>query len=128
MKEWEETVGLLKQNIHLLKTYTGIRFIPVDEGPGEIIDGVLFVLDGFGDDFGVEMVMKAVIQMRLDGQRLVQELLKEVLFRRLAKDHAFPVGILVRTTRSTAHLDGVEVGRWKRRGGMEVGWKENGGQ
>ena len=83
--------------------------LPVDEGPSEIVDGVLLVFDGFGDDFGVEVIVEAVIEMRLDRQRLVKELLEEVLLGGLAENHAFAVGILVRATRAAAHLQRINL-------------------
>lgn len=51
----------------------------VKERPGEVIHGVLLVLHRLGDDLGVEVVVEAVVQVRLHRQRLVQELLEEVL-------------------------------------------------
>lgn len=51
----------------------------VEERPGQVVDGVLLVLHGLGDNLGVEVVMEAVIQVRLHRQRLVQELFEEVL-------------------------------------------------
>lgn len=51
----------------------------VQEGPGQVVHGVLLVLDGLGDDLSVEVVVHAVVQVRLHRQRLVQELLEEIL-------------------------------------------------
>ena len=54
----------------------------VQEGPGEVVHSVLLVLDGLGDDLGVEVVVHAVVQVRLHWQRLIQELLEEILWER----------------------------------------------
>ena len=35
----------------------------VQEGPGQVVHGVLLVLDGLGDDLGVEVVVHAVVQV-----------------------------------------------------------------
>lgn len=51
----------------------------VEECPRQIVHGVLLVLHGLGDNLSVEMVVEAVVQVRLHWQRLVQELLEEVL-------------------------------------------------
>jgi len=37
----------------------------IEEGPCQVVDGILLVLDGSRHNLGVEMVMKTVIQMRL---------------------------------------------------------------
>ena len=54
----------------------------------------MLVFDGFGDDFGVEVIVKAVIEMRLDRQRLVKELLEEVLLGCLTEEDALCISIL----------------------------------
>lgn len=54
----------------------------VEERPRQVVHGVLLVLHRLGDDLGVEVVVEAVIQVRLHRQRLVQELLEEVLSRK----------------------------------------------
>lgn len=54
----------------------------VQEGPGEVVHSVLLVLDGLGDDLGIEVVMHTVVQVRLHRQRLIQELLEEILWER----------------------------------------------
>lgn len=54
----------------------------VQEGPGEVVHSVLLVLNGLGDDLGIEVVMHAVVQVRLHRQRLIQELLEEILWER----------------------------------------------
>jgi len=64
---------------------------PVEEGPCEIINGVLFVLNGFGHNFSVEVIVKAVVQVTFDGQWLVQELFVKVLLRRLAKQNTLAI-------------------------------------
>ena len=42
---------------------------PIKEGPGDVVHSVLLVLDGFGHHLGIEMVVKEVVQMRLEGDR-----------------------------------------------------------
>ena len=54
----------------------------VEERPGQVVHGVLLVLHSLGDDLSIEVVMEAVVQVRLHRQRLVQELLEEVLSRK----------------------------------------------
>lgn len=54
----------------------------VQEGPGKIVYGILLVLHCLGDYLSIEVVMKTVIQMRFNWQRLIKELLKEVLIQR----------------------------------------------
>lgn len=51
----------------------------VQKRPCQVVHGVLFVLNSLCDDLGIEMVMEAVVQVRLHRQRLVKELFKEVL-------------------------------------------------
>ncbi len=54
----------------------------VEECPRQVVHGVLLVLHSLGDDLGVEVVVEAVVQVRLHWQRLIQELLEEVLLRK----------------------------------------------
>ena len=58
----------------------------VEEGPGEEVDSVLLVGDVLGDNGGVEVVVEELVQVRLDGQRLVDELLEELLLARVGKN------------------------------------------
>lgn len=51
----------------------------VQEGPGEVIHRVLLVFYGLGDNLSVEVVVHAVVQVRLHGQGLVEEFLEEIL-------------------------------------------------
>lgn len=51
----------------------------VEECPGQVVHSILLVLHSLGDDLGIEVVMEAVVQVRLHWQRLVKELLEEVL-------------------------------------------------
>ena len=64
---------------------------------GNLLKLYLFILDGFGNNLCVEMVVEAVVEVGLDGQRLVQELLEEVLLRVLTHKHALGVGVLSRS-------------------------------
>lgn len=43
----------------------------VQKGPGEVVHGVLLVLDGLGDNLCIEVVMHTVVQVRLYWQRLI---------------------------------------------------------
>ena len=81
--------------------------IPVDVCPGEVVDGVLLVLDGLGHDLGVEVVVKAVVQMGLDGQGLVQELLEEILLGVLTHEYALGVRVLGGSVGPAQHLEDV---------------------
>jgi predicted thioredoxin/glutaredoxin len=47
--------------------------------PSQPVDGILLVLDGLGDDLGVEVVVEGEVKMRLDRETLVEELLEELL-------------------------------------------------
>lgn len=51
----------------------------VQKRPCQVVHGVLFVLHRLGHNFSIKMVMKTVVQVRLHRQRLVKELLEEVL-------------------------------------------------
>lgn len=51
----------------------------IQKRPCQVVHSVLFVLHSLGDDLSVEMVVEAVVQVRLHRQRLVKELFKEVL-------------------------------------------------
>lgn len=53
----------------------------VEERPCQVVHGILLVLHGLCDNLCIEVVVEAVIQVRLHWQRLVQELLEEVLSR-----------------------------------------------
>jgi len=54
----------------------------VEECPGQVVHGILLVLHSLGYNLRIEVVMEAVVQMRLHWQRLIQELLEEVLIRK----------------------------------------------
>ena len=54
----------------------------------------MFILNGFGDNLCVEMIMEAVIKMTLDGKRLVKELLEEVLLGCLTEKDTLGISIL----------------------------------
>jgi hypothetical protein len=64
---------------HSLKiVVVGILSHPsVQKGPRQVVDSVLLVFNCFGHDFSVEMIVKAMVQMALDGQWFVQELEKK---------------------------------------------------
>lgn len=79
----------------------------VHERPGQVVHGVLLVLDGLGDHLGVEVVVQTLVQVRLHRQRLVQELLVEGLPRRLTHDHHLGVGVGGRAVGPAAHLQHV---------------------
>lgn len=51
----------------------------VEEGPGQVVHSVLFILHRFSNNLSIEVVVEAVVQVRLYRQRLIQELLEEVL-------------------------------------------------
>jgi hypothetical protein len=53
----------------------------VHECPSDPIDRVLFALYGPSDDIRIQMILKAVVKLRLNRERLLQEL-DEVLFLR----------------------------------------------
>ena len=67
---------------------------PVEEGPCEIVHGVLFVLNGLCHNLGVEMVMKTMVEMTLYRERLIQELLEEILLCCLTEQHALSIRVL----------------------------------
>ncbi len=79
----------------------------VDEGPGEIVDGILLVLDGFGDDLGVEVVVQVVVQMGLDGERLVEELLVEILLAVLTQKNTNAFVVQLRSIGPAQHVEHV---------------------
>ena len=53
----------------------------VHECPSDPIDRVLFAFNGPSDDISIQMILKAVVKLRLNGERLLQEL-NEVFFLR----------------------------------------------
>lgn len=61
-----------------------LRHAAVQEGPGEVVHSILLVLNGLGDDLGIEVVVHTVVQVRLHRQRLIQELLEEILWERMS--------------------------------------------
>ena len=79
----------------------------VEEGPGEIVDSILLVLDGLGDDLCVKVIVQAMIQVALDGQRFVEELFVEILLASLAQEHALGIVIVQRPVCATSHLNQV---------------------
>lgn len=87
-----------------------LRESPVQERPRQVVDGVLLVLDGLRDDLCVKVVVHPVVEMALHGQRVVQELLEEVLLGALAHQNALRVVVLQRSVRSAHHLQHVGYG------------------
>lgn len=67
----------------------------VEECPGQVVHGILLVLHSLRDDLGIEVVMEAVVQVGLHWQRLVQELLKEVLSRKKTQKNPFGLVLLL---------------------------------
>lgn len=43
----------------------------VQKGPGEVVHGILLVLNGLGDNLSIEVVMHAVVQVRLHWQGFI---------------------------------------------------------
>lgn len=48
-----------------------LRHAAVQEGPGEVIHSILLVLNGLRDYLSIEVVMHAVVQVRLHRQWLI---------------------------------------------------------
>ena len=65
-----------------------LRHPPVQERPGQVVHGVLLVLDRLCDDLSVEVVVQRVVQVALHRDRLVEELLVEVLAGGLTEQDA----------------------------------------
>mmetsp|Transcript_11443 Transcript_11443/g.26919 ORF Transcript_11443/g.26919 Transcript_11443/m.26919 type:complete len:529 (-) Transcript_11443:2266-3852(-) len=80
---------------------------PEEVGPGEVLDGVLLGLDGSAAHFGHEVVVQHIPKVRLHGERLVEELLVEVLLGRVHKDAAHALVVELRSTRAPHHLEDV---------------------
>lgn len=51
----------------------------VKKSPSEVVHSILLVFHSLSDYLSVEVVMKTVVQMRFNWQRLIKKLLKEVL-------------------------------------------------
>lgn len=51
----------------------------VQEGPSKVVHSILLVLNGLGDNLSIEVIVHAVVQMRLNWERFIQELLEEIL-------------------------------------------------
>mmetsp|Transcript_35800 Transcript_35800/g.83557 ORF Transcript_35800/g.83557 Transcript_35800/m.83557 type:complete len:278 (-) Transcript_35800:4673-5506(-) len=84
-----------------------LREPAVHEGPREVVDRVLLVLDGLCDRLGAHVVVQEVIEVRLDREGLVEELAVEELLRRMAEQHAFAIVIDQRAARAADHLQDV---------------------
>mmetsp|Transcript_70197 Transcript_70197/g.198108 ORF Transcript_70197/g.198108 Transcript_70197/m.198108 type:complete len:1103 (-) Transcript_70197:287-3595(-) len=80
---------------------------PVVEGPGQPVHGVLLVLDGLHHDLRVHVVRHALVQVALDGERLVDELLVVLLLRVLRQQHAHARLVDPGPARAAHHLQHV---------------------
>ena len=59
----------------------------VEEGPGEVVHGILLAGDGAVDDLSHHVVVQEVVQVALHWEGLEQELLVVLLARRMAHQH-----------------------------------------
>ena len=84
-----------------------LREPAVHERPRQVVDRVLLVLDRLRDDLGAHVVVEEVVEVRLDGERLVQELAVEELHARVAQQHALARVVDERTARAAHHLEDV---------------------
>eukprot|EP00754_Rhynchopus_humris_P049346 Rhum_TRINITY_DN8342_c0_g1::Rhum_TRINITY_DN8342_c0_g1_i1::g.27448::m.27448 len=75
--------------------------------PREVVDRVLPLCDGACDDLGVDVLVKRLVQRRLDREGVVDELLVEGLLRLLDHDHSHTGGVELRTARPAHHLQHV---------------------
>lgn len=61
----------------------------VHESPGQVVDGILLILNGLCDDLRTHVVVKEMVQVRLDRKGFVQEFLEKKLLWSVAKENAF---------------------------------------
>ena len=59
----------------------------VEEGPGEVVNGILLAGDAAVDDLGHHVVMQEVVQVALHWEGLKEELLVVLLARRMTHQH-----------------------------------------
>lgn len=84
-----------------------LRQSSVNECPRQVIHCVLLVLDCLCDNFSVEVIVHAMIQMTLDGQRLIEELLEEIFLGILTHQHALGVVVIDGSICASDHLQHV---------------------
>ena len=84
-----------------------LREPAVHERPRQVVDRVLLVLDRLRDDLGAHVVVEEVVEVRLDGERLVQELAVEELHARVAQQHALARVVEQGAARAADHLQDV---------------------
>mmetsp|Transcript_15351 Transcript_15351/g.26133 ORF Transcript_15351/g.26133 Transcript_15351/m.26133 type:complete len:396 (-) Transcript_15351:1333-2520(-) len=84
-----------------------LRQPAVHERPREVVDGVLLVLDRLRHHLGAHVVVEVVVQVGLDGERLVEKLAVEGLLGRVAEEHALARVVDERPTRASDHLQDV---------------------
>ena len=82
----------------------------VKVGPGKEVDAVLVRPDGLGDDLGVEVVVQLLLQARLDGEGLVQELAVEGLLGLVHEDHGDALLVELRPSCAPHHLEHIRHG------------------
>lgn len=93
-----------------------LRHAAVQEGPGEVVHSILLVLNGLGDDLGIEVVMHTVVQVRLHRQRLIQELLEEILREKMSMTVQHTVNDSTVRERPRANTAAVQQARLVRNG------------
>ena len=81
----------------------------VHKCPSYPINRILFALNGSSNDISIEMILKAVVKLRLDGERLLQKLYEILFLRSVAVQDAPCLGGgsasgLDRKIRSSHHL------------------------
>ena len=84
-----------------------LRQPAVHEGPRQVVDCVLLRLDGLRDDLGAHVVAQEVVEVRLDGEGLVEELPVEGLLGGVAEQHAAADVVDERPPSLADHLDDI---------------------
>mmetsp|Transcript_10234 Transcript_10234/g.17769 ORF Transcript_10234/g.17769 Transcript_10234/m.17769 type:complete len:476 (+) Transcript_10234:1245-2672(+) len=87
-----------------------LRQSAVVEGPSQVVHRVGLVLDRTRDNLRVEVIVQGMVQMTLDGKRLVQQLLQVLALRGVAHEQAL-AGLVHGLARSLAnHVQNIRNG------------------